>query len=178
MTSPLVMRPEYLSQIGRIDAEWSTIEHVMVALFQFFMGVDAARAHAAFSELPSHRTRRDVLFRVAEIALAGRPELQEFRKIDRQMTRAARARNQIAHATWGLMDGAVVMLDPKSNWSPIPVPMAQLKETERAISSVYDDCVTFLRQLRQGASAPTPETGPLPPTTAAGETKSPPAVAP
>jgi hypothetical protein len=163
MTSPLVMRPEYLNQIGRIDAEWSTIEHVMVALFQFFMGVDAARAHAAFSELPSHRTRRDVLFRVAEIALAGRPELKQFREIDRQMTRAARARNQIAHATWGLLDGAVVVLDPRNNWSPTPISLAQLKETEQAISTVYADCIAFLRVLRQTAAAPPPETGPLPP---------------
>lgn len=154
MTSPLVMRPEYLNAIGRIDAEWSTIEHVMVALFQLLMGVDSARAHAAFSELPSHRTRRDVLVRVAEIALNNKPELAQFRQLDRRLATAARARNNIAHATWGLLDGEVVILDPRNNWSPNQIAISELKEIEKSISAVYADYISFIKLVRRTLNAP------------------------
>lgn len=157
MTSPLVIRPEYLQAIGRIDAEWSTIEHVMLALFQMLMGIDTARAHAAFSELPSHRTRRDVLMRVAEATLAGRPELTQLRQIDRRLTRAARARNQIAHATWGLLDGDVVVLDPRANWAPQKVTLPELKEIEKSISLVYTDFLELIKVMRRPREIPLPD---------------------
>lgn len=158
MTSPLVIRPEYLQAIGRIDAEWSTIEHVMLAVFQMLMGVDSARAHAAFSELPSHRTRRDVLMRVAEVALSGKPELLQFKQLDRRLARAARARNQIAHATWGLLDGEVVVLDPRSNWSAQKISIADLKTIETSIAAVYLDFLDLIKALRgqKGESGRTP----------------------
>lgn len=142
------MRPEYLQAIGRIDAEWSTIEHVMLALFQILMGVDSARAHAAFSELPSQRTRRDVLMRVAEVSLSGRDELTRFKQIDRKLSQAARARNQIAHATWGLLDGEVVVLDPRNNWEPQRISIGELQAMEKAISTVYNDFLELIKQLR------------------------------
>lgn len=166
MTSPLVIRPEYLQAIGRIDAEWSTIEHVMLALFQMLMGIDTARAHAAFSELPSHRTRRDVLMRVAEVTMAGRPELTQLRQIDRRLTRAARARNQIAHATWGLLDGEVVVLDPRTNWAAQKVTLTELKEIEKSISLVYTDFLDLIKLMRRPREIPLPDAAGPPAATA------------
>lgn len=157
------MRPEYLQAIGRIDAEWSTIEHVMLALFQILMGVDSARAHAAFSELPSQRTRRDVLMRVADVALSGRDELARLKQIDRKLSQAARARNQIAHATWGLLDGDVVVLDPRNNWEPQRISIAELQAMEKAISAVYNDFLELIKRLRP-AKDPAGRSA-LPPTT-------------
>lgn len=153
MTSPLVIRPEYLQAIGRIDAEWSTIEHVMLALFQILMGVDSARAHAAFSELPSQRTRRDVLMRLAEVALSGRSELARFKQIDRKLSQAARSRNQIAHATWGLLDGEVVVLDPRNNWEPRKITIGELQAMEKAIAAVYNDFLELIKMLRPAREA-------------------------
>lgn len=159
MTSVLTTRPDYLQAIGGIDAEWATIEHGMFLLFQALMGVDAARAHAVFSQLTNHRLRRDVLIGVARSVLGASEDFQALRHLDKQIERVALKRNIIAHAAWGIRGTEVVLLDQRHDWRPVPVPLSELIELQMAIRSVYYDLIQLLKVLRRRF----PVDGTLPP---------------
>lgn len=148
MTSALSNRPDYLQAIGSIDAEWATIEHASFLIFQAMMGVDAPRAHAVFAHLSNHRLRQDVVNSVAKVVLAGRPELQRIRSLEKRLERVALKRNILAHAVWGVRGKDVFILDQRRNWRPVQVTLDELIELQTTLRELYNDIIQFLKVLR------------------------------
>lgn len=147
MTSPLINRPDYLHAIGAVDAEWATIEYSMLMLFQLLMGVDSPRAHAVFSELSNHRLRRDVLMGVARAVLAGREEFDQLRRLLLRVGKLSVKRNIVAHATWGTRGQDVVILDPRRNWRPVPLPLAELSTLAEDLRELHFDMIQLFKSL-------------------------------
>lgn len=158
MTSPLANRSDFLAAIGGIEAEWSTIEHGILILFQQLMGVDGPRAHAVFSQLSNHRLRREVLLSVAEVTLAGRPELAALRNIERRIAKAGQRRNVIVHATWGVSNGDIFILDPRRNWTPTQVHISDLLDLQATVREIYRDLIRVFKAVHRTATVPPPDT--------------------
>jgi hypothetical protein len=101
--------PEHLTFIGLIAANWAILESSLCHLLCFMLDIDWPAARAILYTISSNKTRRDVIWNVANSQHYSAESLKQLEKALQKVKRVAEQRNDFMHYTYGIAAGGVVV---------------------------------------------------------------------